>query len=147
MSTALVIDDDPSNSEAIAHVLEYNDYNVLTTVDALQAARYCRDSKIDIIVADVLLRSSCSGTEIVSILHKSCAGIPVLFVSGTSLEGWSGSDFANLEALLPGRVEFLMKPFTAKALVEAVSKLLHPAYSEVEIRSKLDMAKKFRYAA
>jgi CheY-like chemotaxis protein len=147
MPTALVIDDDTSNSEAIAHVLGYNGYDVLTTVDPAEAARYCRDFNLDVVLADIILRSHQSGTDIATSLRQACPDIPVLFVSGTPLEGWSRKDFANLEALLPGRVAFLMKPFTAKALVEAVAKLIHREYSETEIRSALDVAKMFRYAA
>src|SRR5437763_1213887 len=99
MPTALVIEDDESSVTVLAHVLQWNGYTVLSTVDPDQAAQYCRQFKVDVIVSDVLLRSRHSGTEMVTMIRRACPEVPVLFVSGTPLEGWSESDFANIEAL------------------------------------------------
>ena len=144
MPTALVIDDDSTSTNVIARVLEEKGFSVLATLDAEQAAWACENFKVDVIVADILLRSPYSGTDIARGLRRSCPEVPVLFVSGTPLEGWSHHDFANIEALLPGRIEFLMKPFKAETIVAAVSQLMNSAYSETGIRAALDSAKNFR---
>jgi DNA-binding response OmpR family regulator len=147
MPFALVIEDDSISASVVAHVLERKGYTTLSTVDPKEATRLCREFKIDVIIADLLLHSPFSGTDVALTVRRECEQIPVLFVSGTPLEGWSESDLSNIEALLPGRVEFLMKPFTAADLLTAVAKLLHRSYSELDIRSAVQLAKSFRQGA
>jgi len=146
MPTVLIIEDNPVSAVVLSQILQRS-YNVVSTLDPEEAKGYCRDLKIDVIVADVLLGTPVSGTEIARALRQSCPDIPVLFVSGTPLEGWFASDFANIEALLPGRVDFLMKPFTAEALTVAVSRLLQHDYSDTDIRAAVAEAKSFRKTA
>ena len=145
MPTALVIEDDVSSVNVLAHVLERRGYRVLTSTEADEAARFCGDVKVDVVVCDLILRAPYSGADVACRLRETCAEVPVLFVSGTPLEGWSAHDFANVEALLPGRVEFLMKPFTAEALGEAVARLLASGWTESGIRTTLDGAKRMRH--
>jgi len=147
MPTALVIEDDVSSVNVLAHVLERRGYRVLTSTEADEAARICGDVKIDVVVCDLILRAAYSGTDVARRLREHCSDVPVLFVSGTPLEGWSSHDFSNVEALLPGRVEFLMKPFTAEALAEAVARLMASGWSESGIRTALEGAKRMRHGA
>ena len=147
MPTALVIEDDVSSVNVLTHVLERRGYRVLTATEGDDAARFCADFKVDVVVCDLILRAAYSGTDVARRLRQTCSEVPVLFVSGTPLEGWSAHDFANVEALLPGRVEFLMKPFTADALVDAISRLLASGWSDSGIRSTLEGAKRMRQGA
>ena len=48
---------------------------------------------------------------------------------------------------MSGRVKFLLKPFTAKALVNSVSELLEPNYDDVVMRSVMVLAKRWRDTA
>jgi len=144
MPTALVIEDDFASSSALSHVLERQGFTVLTTSEPKEAAKFCDDHEIDIILTDIVLRAPLSGTDVALSLHRSCPDIPILFVSGTPLEGWSEQDFANLESLLPGRIEFLPKPFTSASLAQVISNLLDPAYSDAGIRHAVDSAKDYR---
>jgi DNA-binding response OmpR family regulator len=144
MPTALVVEDNTASAGVLAHVLEHKGFDVLITIDAAQAAHYCDDFKIDILIADVILRSAASGADIAWNIRQVSPDVPVLFVSGTPLEGWSEPDFARIEALLPGRVNFLGKPFTAAALASTVASLLHHEYSDESIRAAIQTARKFR---
>lgn len=145
MATILLVDDDLVSVSAIAHILGHHQYSVVSTDSAEEAFRHCRELHIDLVIADVLLRSPITGTELAIAIRQQCPAVPLLFISGTPLAGWSARDFANVETLLPGRVEFLMKPFTADALVDAVSRLLNDSYSEVPIRSALADAAALRH--
>src|SRR5438067_226642 len=122
MPTVLVIEDDATSARFMSLVLEREGFTVLMTEYPAEANLFCRSFKIDVIVADVVLRSPVSGTDIAIAIRQACPHIPVLFVSGTALGGWSDADFANIEALLPYEpINFLMKPFTARALAAAIS--------------------------
>jgi len=144
MPRVLVIDDDQTTSQVIGDVLERNGHTAVSPDKPWEAARLLSDGGIDVIVADVFIRSLISSVQIVLALRQVSSEIPVLFISGTPLEGWSDRDFAGLEALMPGRLEFLLKPFTAKALVNSVSELLEPNYDDVVMRSVMVLAKRWR---
>src|SRR5579871_1578574 len=147
MPTALVIEDDQTSASVLAHVLERNGYRVLSTVDASEAEGFCDAYAVNVVISDIILRSPLSGTDVARRLRQSCPEIPSRSVSATPLEGWSEHDFANVEALLPGRVSFLMKPFTAEGLKRALEKLLASSYSGKEIQERVEVAKRFRKGA
>src|SRR4051812_13716777 len=118
MPTVLVIEDDSTSADVVSHVLQREGFAVVTTTEPEEAYRFCKDLKIDVVICDVVLRAAVTGTDVALKIRKFCSQIPILFVSGTAFEGWPDADFANLEALLlTGPTDFMMKPFTAQALV------------------------------
>jgi len=144
MPFAMVIDDDEVSSEIMTHFLEREGYSVWSTLDPDQAVRRCRESGLDLVVSDVVLHAPFSGTELTCALRAVCPSVPVLLVSGTPVEGWSDNDLSHLGALAAGPVEFLMKPFTARAFAKMVAKLRNRTSSDVWIRSALEIARKSR---
>ena len=144
MQTALVVDDDQVSAGAVGHILELRGFRALLTDNPGDAARYCREFKLHLIVADVVLRSALSGIDLARQIRQECPDIPILFVSGTPIEGWSRSDLENAEALLPGRVAFLLKPFTADALSSTISDLLGESFSDAGLRKLMESARVFR---
>src|SRR5207253_3924071 len=102
-------------------------YRILKSESADEAMKLSQEHKenLSLIVADILLRSDVSGTQVGLRVRESCPDMPILFTSGTPLEGWSDADFANLKTLMLGRVDFLQKPFTVETLVSKVENLLN----------------------
>ena len=145
MPTVLVIEDDFTSANVVSHVLQREGFTVLTTTEPEEAYRFSHDQRIDVVICDVVLRAEVTGTDVALRIRESCLQIPILFVSGTAFEGWPDADFANLEALLrTGRTDFVMKPFTAQALVRSISRLLESTYVDTGIRSVFDSAREFR---
>ena len=144
VKTVLVLDDDSGSLNVLHWILERS-YKVLKTGSAEEAVRLCREHgrNIHLIVADVILRSSMSGTEVCREVRKGCPDIPILFSSGTPIEGWPEYDFDNLRILMSGRVNFLQKPFTPNALVSKVTNLLDGASSS-EMQRMFGEAETFR---
>jgi two-component system, OmpR family, response regulator VicR len=144
MRSALIIEDDSTSSKVLSLILERNGYRVLSAANSDEASGFCGDIKIDLIVADIILRSALSGTDVACQLRQFCPEIPILFVSGTPLEGWSDRDLSNVEQLLPGQVGFLMKPFTAADLVTAINNLMEGGNSRTGISAEVESARKLR---
>jgi DNA-binding response OmpR family regulator len=144
MQSALIIEDDFTSAKVLAMILERNGYYVLIAANSDEASDFCGDIKIDLIVADIILRSPLSGTDVACRLRQSCPEVPILFVSGTPLEGWSDHDLSNIEQLLSSRVGFVMKPFTAGGLITDIKSLLDGGYSGRDITGQVETARKFR---
>ena len=144
MRTILILDDDPTSLNVLFWVLERH-YRVLQTSDADDAIELCQHhiEHIGLIVADIVLRSL-SGTQVAVRVRKFCPNIPILFTSGTPLEGWREDDFGNLETLISSRVDFIQKPFTAKTLVSKVENLLNGDSARADIQALFEQADTYR---
>jgi FixJ family two-component response regulator len=76
-----------------------------------------------LLISDVTVPKP-SGTDVAVELVKSHPAMPILFVSGTPMYAWEGSDLRNFEQLPRDRIDFLEKPFAASVLLNKVSGLL-----------------------
>jgi two-component system cell cycle sensor histidine kinase/response regulator CckA len=128
VKTILVLDDEPSNLSAIRAVLQVYGYNVLEAAAGAEAIQICNDhdGPIDLLIADVSLPDS-SGTQIALEILKHCPNMPVLFISGTPIEGWWERDLKNFQVLPLELVDVLPKPFQASVLAARVEMLLKAA--------------------
>ena len=135
MQTVLLIDDEVASLTAVARILEHDGFNVVSTTTPDEVLSYCQSHKVDLLVADIILASSTSGIEVALLSRRHCPDVPVLLISGTSVGGWSENDFGNIEKLLPSRIDFLAKPFTARVLLNMVSLLMSDTYSGSNIPS------------
>jgi CheY-like chemotaxis protein len=125
LKTVFVLDDNLDSINVFRWVLERH-YNVLATETAADAIALCRQHRehLNLIVADVPLQSTLSGTEVGLEVRTFLPDVPILLTSGTPIEGWHVDDFSNLKTLMSGRVDFIQKPFTAQTLVSKIEKLL-----------------------
>ena len=126
--TVLILEDDPANLRIFSEILIDKGLNVLeamTSEEALDAAQR-NDPKIDLLVSDVGLRGDrLSGTD-VSVLMSLCRKqLPILFVTGTTVEHWDERDRHNLRLLRPANVKVLGKPFVPAVFENAVEALLN----------------------
>jgi len=125
MRKILVLDDQPDSLTTLQAILEHRGYStVVPANDPSDAIRICADGcAIDLLVCDIVLCSPITGAEVATEIHRQCSDVPILFTSGTALEGLHDADFESLSRLLPARVDFLQKPFTAAQLFSATNRL------------------------
>ena len=110
----LLIEDDLRLLRALARVLEFDGFRVLTATDARSASALAREhgAHINVIVTDIMLPDA-SATELAVELAVTCPGAPILFMSGAPTEG----------AILPALsvpTAFLPKPFSPQDLKSAL---------------------------
>jgi CheY-like chemotaxis protein len=122
----LIIDDDPDITEAMSVVLQNRGYEVRSAQDSSEGMEKLKEAKPDLIILDVMMRTSQEGFELSRALksNKKYKDIPILMLTGVKEK--TGLDFktaAGDEAWLPVE-EFLDKPVKPNVLLEKVEDLL-----------------------
>jgi PAS domain S-box-containing protein len=118
----LVADDEQSILKLAKHILETHGYRVLAAGDGLEAlAIFSRHRPAIRAVIIDLMMPNLDGPTAIKALRSHDPGLPILAVSGTSPND-------NPQSGNPcGDVSFLLKPFTVRSLLEAISAALrHP---------------------
>jgi len=122
----LIIDDDPDITEAMTVVLENKGYEVRSAADGSEGMERIEESRPDLIILDVMMRTRQEGFEFARELKGAgeYRDIPILML--TAVKDKTGLDFkanAGDQAWLPVE-EFLDKPVKPKVLLEKVQALL-----------------------
>ena len=122
----LIIDDDPDITEAMMVVLENRGYEVCTARDGSEGMEQLQQAKPDLIILDVMMRTSQEGFEFSRELKQNplYKKIPIIMLTGVKQK--TGLDFkveAGDESWLPVE-EFLDKPVKPNVLLEKVEDLL-----------------------
>lgn len=122
----LIIDDDPDITEAMSVVLENRGYEVRNARDSSEGMEQLKQAKPDLIILDVMMRTSQEGFELSRELKNNAKykDIPILMLTG--VKDKTGLDFksaAGDQAWLPVE-EFLDKPVKPNVLLEKVEDLL-----------------------
>jgi CheY-like chemotaxis protein len=125
-SEILIIDDDPDITEAMRVILERRGYHVRNARDGTAGMERLKEAKPDLIILDVMMRTSQEGFELSRELQHNAQykDIPTLRQTGGQQK--TGLDFklaAGDEAWLPVE-EFLDKPVRPEVLLEKVEGLL-----------------------
>ncbi len=119
----LVVDDEAQIREVTAATLAHFGYRVLVASDGTEAVALFaqRSSEISVIVTDLSM-PNLDGAGLANVAQHINPNIKILTVSGLSSGGRKipRQQFAGA---------FLLKPFKAEALLQAVHKLLHPPLS------------------
>jgi CheY-like chemotaxis protein len=107
-------------------ILESKGYQVRNALDGLAGMDRLKEAKPDLIILDVMMRTSQEGFELSRELkhHAQYKDIPILMLTGVQQK--TGLDFksaAGDEAWLPVE-EFLDKPVQPEVLLEKVENLL-----------------------
>lgn len=112
----LVVEDDPALREALMDTLLLADYVVESVNDAESALLALKKHhNIDMIVSDVNM-GEMSGHDLVKQVNKEYPQIPVLLMTAY------GSIKDSVDAIRFGAVDYLVKPFEPKALLDIVAK-------------------------
>jgi DNA-binding NtrC family response regulator len=115
----LIVDDEPPLLKVMSLYLRRLGYSV-TTLDRAEQAAALTDTDLQryaIVVLDATLDGI--GLERLALqMLKANAGLRVLAASGYPV------DVSALQAAAPGRVAFLLKPFTAEMLADCVRRIV-----------------------
>ena len=122
----LIIDDDPDITEAMSVVLAHKGYEVDSAGDSSEGMERLKANRPDLIILDVMMRTSQEGFELSRELKHTDAykDIPILML--TAVKDKTGLDFkatAGDESWLPVE-EFLDKPVKPDVLLEKVESLI-----------------------
>jgi two-component system sensor histidine kinase/response regulator len=111
----LVVEDHEPLLAAIRHVLESEDYAVSTACDGIEALRVMKETRPDLIVADIMMPRM-DGYEFYQAVRERAEWVPIPFIFLTAR--------AEKEDMLKGKAlgveDYIVKPFDPQELVIAV---------------------------
>ncbi|MGH1441237.1 MAG: sigma-54-dependent transcriptional regulator [Cellvibrionaceae bacterium] len=114
----LIVEDDPSLREALQDTLDLADYHTLTAPDVETALVLLeKHNDIAMIVSDVNM-GALSGHDLLHQVQLDYAHIPVLLITAYA------SIQDSVDAIRHGAIDYLVKPFEPKALIDIVAKQL-----------------------
>jgi len=123
-SLILVVDDEPKIVRLARDYLEKNGFRVFTAGDGPSALAMARREKPDLIVLDLLLPGM-DGREVCRILRNE-SDVPIIMLTALSEES---DQIVGLEI---GADDYIVKPFSPRALVARVRALLRRAQGGVK---------------
>ena len=121
--TVFIVDDDPAIRDALSLLIELDDIAVETFEDAEAFLARCQPSWRGCLLTDVRMPGM-SVVELQAELARRGINLPLIFLTGY------GDIPMSVKAMKAGAVDFLTKPVTGTALLEAV----HTALDEEEKR-------------
>jgi|SRR6476646_7548805 len=127
MRTVLVIEDEVSVKNAICALLEREGWKVLhaaTDADAIEQA--ARNSVIDLLITDVVLRSG-NGVAVARQMIQDRPELLCILISGYPMADLYNRELMDDDLLNSWRVEFLEKPFTLRALLDSIGRMARAA--------------------
>lgn len=115
----LIVDDEEPIRQLERRILESGGYRVIEASRAVEAfAQLQKDLQVDLVIADLQM-PDLGGEEMARRIRRDRPSIKVLYVTGHI------DELMDERSTLWEGEAFLDKPFTAKALLEAVSLLLY----------------------
>jgi signal transduction histidine kinase len=111
--TILVAEDEPAVLRVVIRILERNNYSVLAAPNGTDALALAADHGFDLLLTDVVM-PGISGLELAKQVRQTHPEASVLFMSGYI------PDLAGPGHSLPANTGLVQKPFTERALLEAV---------------------------
>ena len=108
-----VIDDDESVRDALKSLLKAAGFRAEAFSSALEFLDSCQLAGLACLILDVRMPGM-SGIELQDRLIASHDGVPIIFISAHADEE------ARARALASGAIAFLVKPFSDKALLDAI---------------------------
>ena len=116
-----VIDDDPAVLDSIKMLLEAKGISVQCHISAIDFL--ASDTAISCIVSDVRMPAM-SGLELLEVLKQRKSECPVIFLTG------HGDIELAVQAIKSGALDFILKPFDAERLVDAVKDAIAKSHSQ-----------------
>lgn len=119
VGTVLIVEDSQVNRDLVADVLHSHHFRALRAVNAEEGLEIARDAHPDVTLMDIYL-PGISGIEAVRKLKADAATEPIPIVMLSA----NGTDAAIAEALEAGAIDFVVKPFSPRSLLEKVTFVL-----------------------
>jgi DNA-binding response OmpR family regulator len=120
----LVVDDEPKVARLARDYLEKNGFRVLTAVDGLSALGMARRERPALIVLDLMLPGM-DGREVCRALRRE-SDVPIIMLTAMAEES---DQIAGLEL---GADDYIVKPFSPRALVARVRAMLRRIQGQVK---------------
>ncbi|GHD44762.1 two-component system, response regulator FlrC [Marinobacter persicus] len=113
----LIVEDDHDLRDALVTTLELAKYQVHEAANGEQALASLAKSPVDMVVSDVNMPGM-SGHELLAEVQRLYPGLPMMLITAY------GQISDAVSAMQSGAIDYLVKPFEPKVLVEAVSKVV-----------------------
>ncbi|PKM31773.1 MAG: sigma-54-dependent Fis family transcriptional regulator [Gammaproteobacteria bacterium HGW-Gammaproteobacteria-11] len=110
----LLVEDDPALREALADTLSLAGYRFLEAGDGEAALALLQRETVSMVVSDVNMPGM-DGHSLLRILHRDYPQLPVLLMTAY------GTVQQAVEAMRDGAVDYLVKPFEPRALLDLVA--------------------------
>jgi len=138
-ANVLVVDDEPEVVKIISINLEIEGYEARVAYNGRQALDEVESRKPDCILLDIMMPEM-DGWEVLRRLKEdpSTADIPVVVVTARS------SDIDRIKGFSGGAVEYIIKPFEPKQLLDYVKKALRPKVEELEEEIRQDRIRRLQ---
>jgi len=131
----LIVEDDPSLSEALTDTLELAGYRTISAGDGREALAKLAESPVRLVVSDVQM-PKLHGLSLLERIKSEYPDVPVLLMTAY------GTIENAVQAMQAGACDYLVKPFAAEALVEQVSRRILPEPVKIDGRVVEDPAMK-----
>lgn len=115
----MIVEDDPSFSRAINHIVQKEGYDVITASNGMTGLRMAKEDKPDLLILDVML-PGLDGFEICNRLRNDpqTATLPIIMLSA------KGQEADKTTGLKVGANEYLTKPVDRVLLLDKITSLL-----------------------
>jgi two-component system response regulator FlrC len=123
----LIVEDDPSLSEALTDTLEIAGYRTIAAGDGAEALVRLAESPVRLVISDVQM-PKVNGMNLLERIKADYPEIPVLLMTAY------GTIENAVQAMRAGACDYLVKPFAAEALVEHVARRILPKPEKADAR-------------
>lgn len=115
-ATVLVVEDDTTLREALCDTIEYGGHQSLSASNGQHALKVLDKQRIDMIISDVQM-DVMDGNDLLREIRRDHPDLPFVMMTA------HGSIEKAVSAMREGATDYLVKPFEAEVLLEAVSRL------------------------
>ncbi len=119
MKHVLVVEDDHSLREAICDMLEINDIDFVDVENGQKAIEALQEQSFQVVISDVQM-TPVNGYQLLKHINEHYHGLPVILMTAY------GSIPQAVDAIQAGAVDYLVKPFNVKDLIQSLSNQLNP---------------------
>src|SRR5512134_678862 len=120
----LVVDDEPAVADLLAYNLRKAHYEVLTAADGRTALRLAGESKLDLILLDLMI-PEIDGLDVCRELRKT-SGVPIIMITAL------GEETDRVVGLELGADDYVTKPFSVRELLARIKAVLRRAQNNDE---------------
>ena len=125
MSSILIIDDNPTNRETFADILEEEGYTVLTAESGEEGLAMLTGAAVDAVLCDLRL-PNLDGLATMELAHERIDGLPWVLITG------HGNEELAVQAIKQGAFNYLTKPVDLQRLVATMASATRTAQTNKE---------------
>jgi CheY-like chemotaxis protein len=121
MAQILLVEDEPRVAATLRKALERAGHSVLTAGDGRDALGIMQKSKVDLVIADIVM-PNVDGLELIKEIRRTDQMTKILAISGEA--GWMPGGYLRAVGVF-GADYALKKPFSTRVFIQAVDRLLN----------------------